>query len=399
MTSVIAWTLCVLRELRPDAVEKGRRGDHLGVATGWKSLLLYGRGIDSDAEPFRQDQGISRPGAGIAPDVLRPACADHGKAVDRLRRIDRMAAGDRDSGRGANGAAALQDLAHHLCRHLVERHAKDRQRHDRPAAHRIDVGDRVRCRDPAEIIGVIHHGHEEIGGGDDARRVVDLPYGGVIAGLGADKKLPEGIGLDLVREKLLQDGRRQLAAAAAAMGEAGQAYDRRFGDVGRKGGCHVNPPWIGAGQGASGPPNLTAAARWRSSNTIERNWQACAAMARTVQRRKMPDEKRDTYPAPQRLTWPLSTVVRKAPRHAGAVPASHRIVGSPFDKRQSCCATRNGQLAVTRRADESDRRALKRRSSCGTIGRPAAFQASKPPVTSVTFVMPMYCKFAAARLD
>ncbi|SJM32708.1 hypothetical protein BQ8482_310029 [Mesorhizobium delmotii] len=232
----------ILRELRSDPVEQGGRGDHLDIGAGRERLLLDGGAVDADAECLRQDQGVSRPRARIAPDVIGPACTDHGKTIDRLRRVDRVAPGDRDSGGGANCPSALQNVSDHMRRHLVERHTENGQRHDWPAAHRIDVGDRVGRGDPAEIIRIVNHGHEKIGGGDDTGVVVKLPHSGVVAGLGADKKLTKGIGLDLVCEKLLKDGGRQLATAAAAMGETGQAKHWNVGDFRREGDCHGKPP-------------------------------------------------------------------------------------------------------------------------------------------------------------
>ena len=124
---------------------------------------------------------------------------------------------------GANGCSALEDLAHHLGRDLVHRHAEDGKRHDRLAAHGIDVGDGVGGGDAAEVVGVVDHRHEEVGGGDDAGVVVELPDGGVVGGLGADQKLLVRRGSRLVGKQLLQDGGRKLAAAAAAVREAGQS--------------------------------------------------------------------------------------------------------------------------------------------------------------------------------
>ena len=49
--------------------------------------------------------------------------------------------------------------------------------------------------------------------------LVDLPDRRVVAGLGADQKLAVGPSSRLARKQLLQDRRRELAAAAAAMRE------------------------------------------------------------------------------------------------------------------------------------------------------------------------------------
>ncbi len=70
-----------------------------------------------------------------------------------------------------------------LRRDLAHRHPEDRQGEDRPPAHGVDVRDRVRGGDPAEIGGVVHHRREEVRGGDDAGAVLLLPDGGVVGGL------------------------------------------------------------------------------------------------------------------------------------------------------------------------------------------------------------------------
>ena len=71
----------------------------------------------------------------------------------------------------------------------VDRHAHQRQRQDRPAAHRIDVADRVGGGDAAEVERVVDDRHEEVGGGDQRLLVVELVDGGVVGGLDADQQL------------------------------------------------------------------------------------------------------------------------------------------------------------------------------------------------------------------
>ena len=134
-----------------------------------------------------------------------------------------MSPGDGNAGRGANRSAAFQNFADGLHRQFAQRHSQDRERHDRLAAHGIDIRERVGGGDPAEIAGVVHNRHEEVGGGDHACLVVDLPDSRVVARLGADEKLRIGHRGRLIGEKLLQHRRRQLAAAAAAVRETGQS--------------------------------------------------------------------------------------------------------------------------------------------------------------------------------
>src|SRR5262249_45030469 len=77
--------------------------------------------------------------------------------------------------------------------------------------------------DAAEVARIVHHGHEEVGGGDDAVLIVDLPDGGVVAGFRPDEELRVGGGRRLSREELLENRWRQLASAAAAVRQIGQA--------------------------------------------------------------------------------------------------------------------------------------------------------------------------------
>ena len=136
-----------------------------------------------------------------------------------------MAAGDGDSSFRRHCRAAAQDFADHGCGHAVDRHAEDREGEDRLSAHRVDVGERVGRGDAAEVERVVDHRHEEVGGRDDAGLVVEPPHRRVVAGLRSDQQTGEGRRRRLLGEELAQHGRRQLAAAAAAMGERGQAKD------------------------------------------------------------------------------------------------------------------------------------------------------------------------------
>ena len=107
-----------------------------------------------------------------------------------------------------------------LQRQLVERHADHRQREDRPAAHGIDVGNRVGRGDAAEIERIVDDGREEIGGGDDGLLVVELVHRRVVAGFDADQQILRAwLRSGVFGQKFGQHGRRDFAAAAAAVGE------------------------------------------------------------------------------------------------------------------------------------------------------------------------------------
>jgi selenide,water dikinase len=100
-------------------------------------------------------------------------------------------AADREAGIRTDRRAAAQNLAHHIDGNLVERHPENRQRQDRLGPHGVDVRDGVGGGDAAEVERIVDDRHEEVRGGDDAGVVVDLPDGGVVAGVCADQQLAE----------------------------------------------------------------------------------------------------------------------------------------------------------------------------------------------------------------
>ena len=79
----------------------------------------------------------------------------------------------------------------HLClilRHFVHGEPGNGESHDRLAADRVDVGQRIGGGNPAEIVWIIDDGHEEVGRRDHALFVVDLVNGRVIARLKSDQQ-------------------------------------------------------------------------------------------------------------------------------------------------------------------------------------------------------------------
>src|SRR5207249_8077799 len=145
------------------------------------------------------------------------------QAVDRLEHVDRMPAGDRDARLRAHRLAAFENAADHRHRQLLERHADDGEREDRPRAHRVDVGERVGGRDAPEVVRVVDDRREEIGGGDERLAVVQAVDRRIVGGLVADEQLLRQSANRRRSENFSQHGGRDLAAAAAAVAELGQA--------------------------------------------------------------------------------------------------------------------------------------------------------------------------------
>src|SRR6185369_1433733 len=86
-----------------------------------------------------------------------------------------------------------------------------------------DVGDGVGGGDTAEVGGIVDDRREEIGGGDQRLRVVQLVDRRVIRGFGADQQLLRQAPDRRGGEQFGQHGGGDLAAAAAAMAEIGEA--------------------------------------------------------------------------------------------------------------------------------------------------------------------------------
>ena len=147
------------------AVQPGHAVDHDCVIGRGQPLLLQRRAEHAHAEPLCQDQHVARLRMAVALHAVRMDGAQRHQPIDRLRTVDRVAAGDRDASRLAHRRPARQDLLHLVHADLAQRHAQQRQRQDRRAAHGVDVGQRIGGGNAPELERVIHDGREKVGGG------------------------------------------------------------------------------------------------------------------------------------------------------------------------------------------------------------------------------------------
>ena len=145
---------------------------HLGIELLQQRLVdktgLGRRRDNTDAERLRQNQCVSRFCVRIREHLCRVDEACHSQAVDRLRTMDCVTAGDDRPGLIRLIVAAAQNLPHGSLVHLL-RKAQNVQRQLRLTAHRVDVAERVRRGDlPIEErivdnrrkkIGCLHNGH------------------------------------------------------------------------------------------------------------------------------------------------------------------------------------------------------------------------------------------------
>src|SRR5205085_10202309 len=128
---------------------------------------------DADAERLAENQYIARPRAVIAFDAVGMNQSEGDETINGLERIDRMSARDRDVRLSANRLSAGDDALYRFDRDLRYRHPQQRKRHERRAAHSIDIRDRVRSRNASEVERIIDDRHEEISRRDDRLTFVD----------------------------------------------------------------------------------------------------------------------------------------------------------------------------------------------------------------------------------
>ncbi len=99
---------------------------------------------------------------------------------------------------------------------MLARKREQVEREEGTRAFRVDVGERVRRGDAAEVVRVVDDGREEIGGRDDRAIVVEAVDGGVVAAGETDEdvRIVEG---DQMTQDLRQLGAPELAGSAGAV--------------------------------------------------------------------------------------------------------------------------------------------------------------------------------------
>ena len=207
---------------------------HLAVELLQQRLLhqigFCRRRDDADAERLCQDQRVARLRVRVGQHLFRMDEARHGQAVDRLRAVDRMPAGDDGPGLIRLVIAAAQDLAHGVAVHLVgQTHHVQRQL--RLAAHRIDITQRVRRRNLPVEERVIDDRRKEVCCLYDGDVVRDLVDARVVALVVADEKPRVAVRA----EALEHPAQRPSAHLRAAAGAGSQLRELDIS-------LHVHPP-------------------------------------------------------------------------------------------------------------------------------------------------------------
>ena len=162
-------------------------------------------------------------GVGVAAHALGVNQAESDQAINRLDHVNAVAAGNRNARLAANRRAAFEHAANHFEGQLGNRHAHQRQRQNRCAAHRVNIRQRIGRGNAAKVIRVIDDGGEKIGGRHQRLGFVQAVNGGVVGGFGADQQLGRDDALGRACQNLAQQAGRNFAAASTAVGELGEA--------------------------------------------------------------------------------------------------------------------------------------------------------------------------------
>ena len=96
---------------RPRGIQLRCGLDHRLVIIGMELILFQRCAVHPDTELLAEDQFVARLGTRVALEVGRIDDADGDQPVNRLDRVDGVAAGDWDAGGAAYGLATLQNLA------------------------------------------------------------------------------------------------------------------------------------------------------------------------------------------------------------------------------------------------------------------------------------------------
>ena len=154
---------------------------------------LERRREDAGPERLRQHEQVPLPRAAVRDHALRVHVPRDREAELDLPVANRMAPEEHDPG----AAERLGPAPDHLAQDrevgpLGEPH--DRERGDRLPAHGVDVAQGVRGRDPPILVGIVHHGRDEVDRLHEREVGRDAIHARVVPGLRADEDVPIPLG-------------------------------------------------------------------------------------------------------------------------------------------------------------------------------------------------------------
>ncbi|MNL35558.1 hypothetical protein D3C87_1575980 [compost metagenome] len=149
--------------------------------------------------------------------------AGDGQAEDRLRRVDGVAAGQWNARLVTHRTTTANHFPGNLRRQYVNRPAEDRNRHQRIAAHGVDIADGIGGGNAPEIERIVDDRHEKVGGRHHATLFIDGVHRRVIARGIADPQFRVQILRAAAGQNHFQHLGGNLAATASAVAVLGQA--------------------------------------------------------------------------------------------------------------------------------------------------------------------------------
>ena len=134
----------------------------------FQQTALFSRGQNPHAQRLGEVKATTGLGRVIAFHVLFFNQPRDCQPEDRLRSVNRVSPGQRNTRRFANTATASHHLACHFRRQHIHRPPQNGNRHQWRTPHRVDIADGIGCCNAPKIKGVIHNRHEEVGGRNHA---------------------------------------------------------------------------------------------------------------------------------------------------------------------------------------------------------------------------------------
>jgi hypothetical protein len=170
-------------------VEGGHEFHQRAVRVRAGQTALEGGGEDARAQRLGEQEHVAGSGAAVQEHLLRVHQAGHRQAVLEFVVLDGVPADEQRPGLADLGQPPFHHLAEHALGHGLHRAGEDVHAQQRPAAHGVDVGERIGRGDAAEVKGVVDDGREEVHGLDERCGLVQTIHPGVVAGLAADQEI------------------------------------------------------------------------------------------------------------------------------------------------------------------------------------------------------------------
>ena len=152
------------------------------------------------AERLGEHERVAGARADVARDARRIDDAGDRQAVEELLAAHGVPAGDDGAGLGDLVLPAGEDLARLLGLERLREHAQ-RQRRQRPPAHRVHVAERVGRGDLPVEPRIVRRRRDEVGGHHERLAIAQTIHAGVVGRLRADQQLPMGGRLQLPHDR------------------------------------------------------------------------------------------------------------------------------------------------------------------------------------------------------